>query len=140
MRLGDQDDRKDKTMGIDGIGGGKPPIGPSGGATGPSKASGEGFSLDRPSAAASAGAASKTEASRAVSATAELERLQAGEISLDDYLQARANQAVAHLEAVVPAEQLQIIKEQLVHQMKQDPTVASLVQRATGVLPTDHES
>ncbi len=126
-------------MGIDGIGGGKPPLGPSGGAAGPSKTSGEGFSIDRPSAAAGADATSKTEASHRLSATAELERLEAGEISLDDYLRARAAQAVAHLEAVVPAEQLEIIKEQLVHQMKQDPTVASLVQRATGVLPTDNE-
>lgn len=118
-------------MGIDGIGGGKPPSGPLGGATGSSKASGEGFSVDR---------GTKTSAAQQVGASADLERLQAGEISLDDYLQTRADKAVAHLEAVVPPEQLELIKEQLIHQMKQDPTVATLVQRATGLLPSDTSS
>lgn len=139
MRLGDQSDRKDDTMGIDGIGGGKPPFGPStGAANGASKVGGEGFSLDR-TGASSKTAASQSEATESVSATADLERLQSGAISLDDYLQTRAEKAVAHLESVVPADQLELIKEQLVHQMKQDPSVASLVQRATGILPTDND-
>ncbi len=122
-------------MGIDGIGGGRPPIGPAGGGIGPTQTNptgGEAFSVDRGTASAKAGAADKV-------ATAELDRLQSGEISLDDYLQTRADKAVAHLESVVPAEQLELIKEQLVNQMKQDPSVAALVQRATGVLPTDNE-
>lgn len=117
-------------MGIDGIGGGRPPSGPLGGATGPSKAGGEGFSVDR---------GSTTSATQQAGASADLERLQAGEISLNDYLQTRADKAVAHLEAVVPPDQLAVIKEQLIHQMKQDPTIATLVQRATGMLPSDNE-
>jgi hypothetical protein len=125
-------------MSIDGIGGGKPPIGPSAGANGAGKAggkaSGEGFSVDRTDAAGTAANAD------GVSATADLERLNSGEISVDDYLKTRADKAVAHLESVVSADQLSIIKEQLVHQMKQDPSVAALVQRATGILPTDNES
>ena len=139
MRLGDQGDRKDDTMGIDGIGGGKPPIGPSAGANGAAKVGGEGFSLDRTGGSSKASTIERNqiEQSHEVNATADLERLQAGEISLDDYLQTRADKAVAHLESVVSADQLSIIKEQLVHQMKQDPSVAALVQRATGILPTD---
>ncbi len=119
-------------MGIDGIGGGRPPIGPPGG-TGPTQKSGEGFSLER------GGASAKADATQQAGSTADLERLQAGEISADDYLQTRADKAVAHLKSVLPQDQLEIVKEQLVHQMKQDPSVASLVQRATGVLPTDNE-
>lgn len=123
-------------MGIDGIGGGRPPIGPAGGGMGPTRTnqtSGESFSVDRSASSTKTGAAEK------INSTADLERLQSGEISLDDYLQTRADQAVAHLESVVPAEQLDLIKEQLVNQMKQDPSVAVLVQRVTGMLPTDNE-
>jgi len=130
-------------MGIDGIGGGKPPIGGGGalpGANGPSRAGGDGFSLDRTKVASDPSAASRAGAAQDVNATADLERLQSGEISLDDYLQTRADKAVAHLESVVSPDQLSIIKEQLVHQMKQDPSVAGLVQRVTGSLPTDNES
>lgn len=128
-------------MGIDGIGGGKPPIGPLG-TNGASKSGSEGFSLDRTSSntGASNTGALKAGATEAPSPTADLDRLRSGEISLDDYLQTRANKAVAHLESVVPPEELSIIKEQLIHQMKQDPSVASLVQRATGTVPTDNES
>jgi hypothetical protein len=146
MHPGERGDRKDDTMGIDGIGGGKPPIGPLG-TNGASKSGGEGFSLDRTSSntgASDTGAlkagASNIGATEAANPTADLDRLRSGEISLDDYLQTRANKAVAHLESVVPPEELSIIKEQLIHQMKQDPSVASLVQRATGTVPTDNES
>src|SRR5690606_39521017 len=98
------------------------------------------FSLDRTKVASDPSAASRAGAAQDVNATADLERLQSGEISLDDYLQTRADKAVAHLESVVSPDQLSIIKEQLVHQMKQDPSVAGLVQRVTGSLPTDNES
>lgn len=120
-------------MGIDGIGGGRPPIGPAAGGLSPTKTSGEGFSLERGSAA------SQVDSAQQVGSTAELERLQAGEISLDDYLQTRADKAVAHLETMLPKDQLDVVKEQLINQMKQDPTVAALVQRATGMMPTDNE-
>lgn len=127
-------------MGIDGIGGGKPPIGPSKSVNGASKVGGEGFSLDRTGAAANTGAASKSEASQDVGAATDLERVQSGDLSLDDYLQTRADKAVSHLESVMPADQLAIIKEQLIAQMKHDPSVAALVQRATGILPMDNSS
>lgn len=119
-------------MGIDGIGSGRPPIGPASGASTTQK-SGETFSLER------SGDSARAEATGGVGETADLERLQAGEISLNDYLQTRADKAVAHLSTLLPADQLDIIKEQLVNQMKQDPAVAALVQRATGVLPSDNE-
>ena len=127
-------------MGIDGIGGGRPPIGPTGGAAGPAKTSGEGFSLDRDGASAELAHSSvKTEASPQIGSTADLERLQSGAISLDDYLQTRADQAVAHLASALSKQQLDVIKERLVLQMKQDPTVAALVHRATGILPANNE-
>jgi hypothetical protein len=118
-------------MGIDGIGSGRPPIGPAGGAS-PTPKSGETFSLERSSS-------TRTEATTGVGETADLERLQSGEISLDDYLQTRADKAVAHLSSLLPPEQIELVKEQLVNQMKQDPALAALVQRATGVLPSDNE-
>lgn len=103
-------------MGIDGIGGSGPP-GVGGPKIGP----------------ASTGAEFNVGAAEAPRESAELQKLDAGEISLDQYLDGRATEAVAHLEGQLGPEQLAVVKAQLVEQMKSDPAISRLVQRATGV-------
>lgn len=119
-------------MGIDGIGG-KPPLGPNAGALGPSSPRGEEFSLER------GGAAAGAHAPKDVSATNDLERFHTGELSLDEYMDTRVEKAVAHLTAVVPPEQLELLKEQLKDQFKSDPNLQALLQRATGVVASEAE-
>lgn len=116
-------------MGIDGIGG-KPPIGPSGGPLGSAATSGGDFSLER------GGGASDTRASE-VSAGGALERLQAGELSLDEYVDTRVANAVAHLSNLLTPEQLEALRQQLKEQLQDDHTAAMLLQRATGVVSAD---
>ncbi|HMJ10075.1 MAG TPA: hypothetical protein VK524_01655 [Polyangiaceae bacterium] len=104
-------------MGIDGIG--KPPapgaIGGLGGAT-PVK-TGETFEVTAPGS------------SEAASGSDALSRLRSGEISIDDYLEDRIEQAVGHLQ--LPAEQLQFVKDTLREQLASDPVLVELVRRTT---------
>jgi hypothetical protein len=109
-------------MGIDGIGGSKPPVGGLG-SVGPGPTG------------ASAGAPFKVESasSSAVGAVSDAERLESGELGLEQYLDARVDQAVSHLAGVVTPEQLDLIKGQLREQLQgSDPVLRRLVQRATG--------
>jgi len=108
-------------MGIDGIG--KPPS-PPGGVGGPSGVGGGGstgatFRVEQASGAAPAG-------------SSELERLGRGEISLDEYLDARVLEATEHLGGKLSAEQLDFVKSTLRAQLESDPVLIELVQRATG--------
>lgn len=108
-------------MGVDGISGGGPPRIP-----------------DAPSAD---GASSKEhtfkvgEADATETVSADLSRVESGEMSIEEYLDARVEQATAHLQAALPPEQLQLLQETLREQLSTDPVVASLVQRATGKKP-----
>ncbi|HEY8945124.1 MAG TPA: hypothetical protein VIM73_12725 [Polyangiaceae bacterium] len=116
-------------MGIDGIS--KPPgasIGSVGGAAGTeAPRSSEAFSVDR-------GGAS-TPAAPAERVSAALSGLQRGEISLDQYLDARVNEATSHLSGKVSAEQLDFVKQSLREQLTSDPVLVELVQRTTGSSP-----
>lgn len=56
--------------------------------------------------------------------------------ALDQYLQERIDGAVLHLRGLLPPDELELLKQQLMEQMCSDPTLRELVQRATGVLPT----
>ena len=113
-------------MGIDGIG--KPP-----GATisGVPSASGseaprarEPFAVDR---------SAPVEGTSRVSAA--LSSLQRGELSLDQYLDGRVNEATQHLAGQFSPEQLEFVKQSLREQMSTDPVLVELVQRATGATP-----
>jgi hypothetical protein len=110
-------------MGIDGIG--KPPgasIGSVGGIPGGDAASGvEPFALDRSAPAA---------ASDRVSAA--LSSLQRGELSLDQYLDGRVNEATSHLSGKLSPDQLDFVKQSLRDQLATDPVLVELVQRTTG--------
>jgi hypothetical protein len=115
-------------MGIDGIG--KPPAPPSGGVGGPAGTLG-------PSSTGKSFDVAPSDAASATSATAptgspELERLGRGEISLDQYLQTRVDEATQHLSGKLSPEQLDYVKSTLRAQLESDPVLIELVRRATG--------
>ena len=108
-------------MGIDGIqkpGGTPPNVDTSGtsSAAGDFKAS-----LESPAGVAPAPAASSSA----------LQRLDAGHISVDEYLDLQVNEAVAHLEGKLPPNQLEFVRESLREQLNEDPVLVELVRRTT---------
>lgn len=113
-------------MGIDGIG--KPPgagIGAVGGTTSTESARAtEAFKLD-PSAPAAV----------ASPVSASLASLQRGELSLDQYLDDRVNDATSHLVGKLSPDQLEFVKQSLRDQISTDPVLVELVQRTTGSVP-----
>lgn len=112
-------------MGIDGISG----RGPTdlGGVTGPNAPVGakDSFRLD------ARGPVEQTGPSDA------LERVRSGELSLDQYLDGRAEEAVQHLVGKLPPEQLDFVRETLREQLGSDPVLVELVKRATGADPAE---
>jgi hypothetical protein len=72
--------------------------------------------------------------------TDELARLESGELTIDEYVGARAAQATQHLQGYLSQEQLHTIRTELEEQMKTDPVLARLVQRATGVVQASVEA
>jgi hypothetical protein len=118
-------------MGIDGIGkrGGPPPLdGPQPGTRGGAvsetgSGSGKEFRVERTQTPDSAAP---------VSAATDLERLERGELSRDEYLQGRVEQATTHLQGTLPPERLDELKQQLRAQLEVDPVLRTLLQRATG--------
>jgi hypothetical protein len=112
-------------MGIDGIGGsGRPPPGGSGG-------------VERPSREFDA-----QETGEVVPGDADLDiqRVESGEWTLDQYLDARVDRAVEHLAGSVSADELELIKEQLRAQLQADPLLQGLVRQATGVAAADNDN
>jgi hypothetical protein len=111
-------------MGIDGISGGKPPLGGIGSAPSTSSpgSAKETFGVEGSSVSAPAQAS-------------DADRLQSGELGLDEYLEARVDQAVSHLAGVLSPQQLDGIKAQLREQLEgADPVLRQLVQRASGAV------
>jgi hypothetical protein len=116
-------------MSIDGIG--RPPRPPGVGASeGPEPASGaeKTFQLER-----SAGAT-------AVSPSGPLTRLEKGEISVDQYLDARVEEALAPLVERLAPGQLDFVRSSLRAELATDPVLVELVQRVTGAAPGATES
>ncbi|HEY3253866.1 MAG TPA: hypothetical protein VGJ91_07970 [Polyangiaceae bacterium] len=113
-------------MGIDGIG--KPPGTGIGGVGGVPSTEGaraaEPFKVE-PSAKAAAGG----------KVSAALSSLQRGELSLDQYLDGRVNDATSHLVGKLSPDQLEFVKQSLREQMATDPVLIELVQRTTGTAP-----
>jgi hypothetical protein len=130
-------------MGIDGIGG-KPPGGlPPGGVGGPG--------ASRPSEASrpfevhteKTEGARKSEAPKssegvAPAASSPLDRLRAGQLDVRGYLDAKVDEATAHLHGM-RAEDLDGIKRMLRDKLANDPALADLVRRATGKSPEPDE-
>lgn len=83
------------------------------------------------SAAGSAGSDFKLESAQP-SADTDLARLDRQEITREEYLQLRVDQATSHLEGRISPERLGEIKQQLLSQFEVDPVLQRLLQRATG--------
>lgn len=66
----------------------------------------------------------------AVSSSA-LQRLDAGHISVEEYLDLQVNEAVAHLAGKLPPNQLEFVRESLREQLTEDPVLVELVRRTT---------
>jgi hypothetical protein len=107
-------------MGIDGIGksGAPPPLdGPAANKTSSDRTSaGTEFRIEQPQA----------------TPPSDLERLDSGQLSREEYLQARVEQATKHLEGRLPVERLEEVKQQLRAQLEVDPVLGRLLQRVTG--------
>ena len=129
-------------MGIDriGKGGGAPPAGPtSPKGAGPSDRI-RGPEPSRPfeiRPGEKTGEAARTAEIGAVQASP-LERLRAGQIDMNGYLDLKVENATAHLQGLSPTE-LGNLKEMLREQIASDPTLVDLVKQATGSAPTPRE-
>jgi hypothetical protein len=116
-------------MGIDSIGKKGPPVPPMPGEVGgPARSTGASrpFEVSKGALAAEAGA---VEAPRTA-----LERLRAGEIDVNGYVDIKVHEATAHL-AVLPPAQLEEVRAALRERMASDPALVDLVRTATGAVP-----
>jgi hypothetical protein len=66
--------------------------------------------------------------------SAPLARGEADVAGLDAYLESHVERAVAHLQSTLTSEQLALLKEALSDQIRSDPVLLELAQRATGQL------
>ncbi len=63
-----------------------------------------------------------------------LRRLEAGQVSQEQYLDLKSEQAVAHLVGRLPAEQVELIRATLRDQLSSDPYLQRLVRQAVAPL------
>jgi hypothetical protein len=63
-----------------------------------------------------------------------LERLRAGQIDVNAYLDAKVDEATAHLHGL-PRAELEAIRKMMRDQLATDPALAGLVKQATGHAP-----
>jgi hypothetical protein len=63
-----------------------------------------------------------------------MERLRAGKIDVNGYVEAKVHEATAHLAALPPAE-LEQLKSALRDRLGSDPGLVELVRKATGAIP-----
>jgi hypothetical protein len=132
-------------MGIDGIGkGGRvpPPAGGGGEISGPKGAekaaeTGRAFDVRGP---AEKTPAQNTQNARDVGAVERtpLERLRAGEIDVNGYVDIKVDAATRHLQGLGKVE-LEHIRATLRHQMANDPAILDLVKQAAGSAPTSRD-
>ena len=131
-------------MAIDRIGKGAPPAPPKAEKAGSAKPAGEvgkTFAV-QPSAPPVTSAVPATSAP-AVAPTAEagstpLEKLRAGEIDLDRYLDLKVSEATAHLKGL-RAHEMEGLRSLLREQLGGDPALVDLVEQATGQRPAPKE-
>jgi hypothetical protein len=115
-------------MGIDGIG--KPPGASIGGVGGV-----QGADATRPTEAFTLESGGSPAAAAPSRISAALSSLQRGELSLDQYLDGRVNDATNHLAGKISPDQLEFVKQSLREQLATDPVLVELVQRTTGSAP-----
>jgi len=90
-------------------------------------------------AGGSTGQPFKVQRAAATEAVTALDRVRAGEITLDQYLDQKVQAATEHLEGVVSPEQLSFIRNGLREQLATDPVLVDLVRAATGQAPAPRE-
>ncbi len=73
----------------------------------------------------------ETSSSQPVTGSEDLARLSRGEISVDQYLDARVVQAVSHLAQKLSPAQLDYVRDTLREQLTTDPVLTELVRRTT---------
>ena len=78
-------------------------------------------------------AAGRTSSSSAVGAVDSdlLQRLESGQVNQEQYLDIKAEQAVAHLVGQIPVEQVDLIRATLRDQLSSDPLFQRLVRQVT---------
>jgi hypothetical protein len=64
-----------------------------------------------------------------------LQKVRRGEMSLDEYLDERAELALAHVKGKVTEARLQMLRETVREHMRTDPVVVEMVRRLTGLEP-----
>ena len=117
-------------MSIDGIG--RPPVPP--GAGGPT----EGASA--PASGTTAFRVSESSALEGPSALGPLERLERGELSLDEYLDARVDEALAPFQSQLSSEKLEFMRSALRAELETDPVLVEYVRRASAGLSAGEPS
>jgi hypothetical protein len=117
-------------MSIDGIGRPPRPPGGIGPSEGPLPAAGaeKAFQVER-----------GAETQAVSSSSAVLTRLEKGEISVDQYLDARVDDALAPLATRLPPEQLEFVKSSLRAELATDPVLVELLKRVTAAVPGSTE-
>jgi hypothetical protein len=129
-------------MGIDSIGKKGPPTPPAGGngaghSAGSRRAEGaepqRPFEVSRTGPVAGPPRETAAQAVRASPATA-LDRLRAGEIDVNGYVDIKVEEATTHLRALPPS-QLEQVRAALRDRMASDPALIELVRTATGSVP-----
>ncbi len=68
-------------------------------------------------------------------ASASLQRVQSGELSLEEYLEERTERALDHVRGKVDDDMLETIRVTLRAQLRSDPVLVELVRKATGQSP-----
>jgi hypothetical protein len=56
-------------------------------------------------------------------------------MSLDDYLDERAEAALEHIKGRIPTERLELVRESLREHIRTDPVVIEMIRRLTGQTP-----
>jgi hypothetical protein len=118
-------------MSVDGIGGGgRPP-----------KAGDSGAPVhDDPIEAPSGFDANPATEAAAAEVPSALEQVRGGTLSLDQYVDIRVEQAVQHLKQTLPTDELDFVRASLRDQMRADPVLVELLQRATGLRDADADA
>ena len=132
-------------MGIDRIGKDRPSV-PAPEVGGPSGTRSSGAAFEVPAATATPPVAPHLDAARPAlqvepssGVNGPLERLRAGELDLRGYVDAKVQEATAHLSALPPIE-LENIRSALRERLASDPTLVDMLHTATGeMLPPDDD-
>lgn len=117
-------------MGIDGIGKKGPPGPPPASGTPGASHAGKPFEVGEAQKSGSAARAAEVKPT----ATTPLERLRAGEIDVKGYVDAKVQEATAHL-GPMPPDKLEQIRAALRDRIGSDPMLVDLVRQATGHVP-----